>query len=81
MSDLGVNPTVYLPVNVIAGPAPTPHSPSNDGRLSTPYDTGQFGAPLQDPRGHPATRIAGEGLVTAGRGQAPNAATFAGMQR
>jgi hypothetical protein len=34
-------------------------------------------APLADPRSHPLTRTAGEGLVTAGRGQAPTVATFA----
>jgi hypothetical protein len=38
-------------------------------------------APLQDPRSHPSTRTLGEGLITAGRGQAPNAQTFAGLQR
>jgi hypothetical protein len=36
------------------------------------------GTPLGDPRSHPGTRTAGEGLITAGRGQAPNAQTFAG---
>lgn len=50
--------------------APAPPAPSQ-----------QAGQPLQDPRSHPATRVAGEGLVTAGRGMAPNAWTSAGMQR
>lgn len=36
------------------------------------------GSPLGDPRSSPATREAVEGLVTAGKGQAPNAPTFAG---
>lgn len=59
--------TVFLPVNVNAPQLDVEH-------LSAIL----LGAPLQDPRSHPLTRTAGEGLVTAGRGQAPNAATSAG---
>lgn len=36
------------------------------------------GVPLGDTRSNPATRTAAESEVTTGRGQAPNAATFAG---
>jgi hypothetical protein len=59
-------------------PSPTPQSPSNDGR---PDVRPMAGTPLQDPRSHPATRTLADGLITAGRGQAPNAQTFAGLQR
>jgi hypothetical protein len=39
------------------------------------------GTPLGDPRSVPSTRTRAETMVTSGRGQAPNIATFAGGVR